>query len=120
MDENLTVQLAYIHGRIEAQLEAYAQSLGLPAAQLTSRMGTLLLGTQNGEVMGPARGVPKLRSEAAKGGEAMEPMAVAGSPRRRASGSSKAYWAKMTPEQRSKEMQRRTKKRLATIKAKAA
>jgi len=117
-NESLAVQIAYIHGRIEAQLEAFAQSLGLPTADLTGRMGSLLLYPQGGEIVGLARGVPKLRSKTAAGSKAVEPMAVVSGSRSGASGNAKSYWAKMTPEQRSAEMRKRYKKRLATIKAK--
>jgi hypothetical protein len=113
-EESIAVQVAYIHGRIEAQLEAFANSLNIPAAQLTSRVGALLLGSQGREDMGPARRVSKLRRETAAGSCTVEPVEVAGSTRGGASNrrkGPKGYWAKLTPEQRSEEMRRRYKKR---------
>jgi hypothetical protein len=113
-EDNLAVQIAYIHGRIEAQLESFAQSLNIPSSQLASRVGALLLGAQGGEIVGPARGVSKLRREAAAGSSSVEPVEMAGGTRGGAQNRSKGpkgYWAKLTPEQRSEEMRRRYKKR---------
>lgn len=118
-EENIAVQIAYIHGRIEAQLESFAQSLNIPASQLTSRVGALLLGSQGGEIVGSSRGVSKLRRETSAGDSSVEPLEVASSTRSRASNRKKGvkgYWAKLTPEQRSDEMKKRYKNRISTIK----
>jgi hypothetical protein len=124
--ENFEIQIAYIHGRIEAQIEGFAASLGVSAAELAGRLGELLLGAQGGERLGVDDRLPKLRGKAGAGGQGVESVALAGGTSGEraqqaksghldgvSAGGVKAYWAKMTPAARRKEMRRRLKKRLA-------
>lgn len=108
--KNFEVSIAYIHGRLEAQIEAFAQSLGIPARFLTNRLGTLLLVPEGGEVLRVADHLPVVRRKTAKRSKAVAKVAVVSRPRSKASSSGKgprAYWAAMTPKQRSVEMKRR-------------
>jgi hypothetical protein len=43
-EQRIAQRVAYIHGRIERELEAFAGSLAIPAVELTARVGALLLG----------------------------------------------------------------------------
>jgi hypothetical protein len=116
--------VAYIHGRIEAQLEGFAASLGLPARQLTVRVAALLLGPESGGLLGSENRVSSLPGASATADKATRTMAVAKRPYRKARRPSlqrgaAAYWAAMTPSQRSKEMQRRMKVRQSKLVAAA-
>lgn len=51
-DEYLSFPLGYAVGRTEAQLEAYARGIGLPAASFTSRVARLLQRAARGQVLG--------------------------------------------------------------------
>ena len=101
--------IAYIHGRIEAQLEAYAFGIGIPASELAARLGTLLLGTESGPVLGTHDRVPKLPSPPAARSKAVAKVALDG---RTSGGASKqrAYWASLSPLQRRREVRRRMQK----------
>lgn len=48
----LTFSLGYATGRTEAQLETYARGIGVPQAELTSRVARLLLRAARGQVLG--------------------------------------------------------------------
>ena len=101
--------IAYIHGRTEAQLEAYASALGLPPGELASRVGALLSGAASGQVLGTDNRVPKLPSSPAERSKAVAKVEMDG----RASGGAstqRAYWAKMSPLQRKREVRRRMQK----------
>lgn len=108
---NYETQIAYIHGRIEAQLDAFAHSLNLPAAELAYRVGALLLAAQGGESLGPNHNLSFVRNATAQRHQAVEPLALAGSTHSKASHGPKTYWSKMTKLQRSREMKRRMAKR---------
>lgn len=103
---------AYLHGRIEAQLEAFAASLNIPSYELTNRVATLLLVSPQGRVEDP---MPDMRRETTKARNSIRKVAVAR--RARKSRSQKVgkggYWKSMTPAQRGAEMQRRMNMRKA-------
>jgi hypothetical protein len=113
--------IAYLHGRIEAKLEAvfnteiaaYAQISGITEQQLAARVAALLQPAQGGKKLGPVNRVSNLPSKAAKRGTSVEPLAVAGGTRKRSTSQGskmKAWWAKLSPEERAKEVRRRRRK----------
>ena len=104
----LEVSIAYIHGRIEAQIDAFAGSLEIPPAYLASRLGSLLLGQEDGEVVGTEHHLPVMPRKTVAGGKTVAKVAVDGGTHR--GSTQKAYWANMTPQQRSAEWKRRFKK----------
>lgn len=53
--------ISYIFGRIEAQLEGYASSAGLPSGQLAGELGELLLRKAGGPLLGLPDRMPALR-----------------------------------------------------------
>lgn len=139
-EQKLRESIAYIHGRIERELEAFAGSLALPAVELTQRVGALLLGqgqwtgdrlpsvpSRRSALDSRQRSIPVAALESAiesHGGGAQSRLILpAPSP-----GTSEAptrqmtaqqqYWASKTPEQRSAEMRKRMKKWSPTAKAK--
>ena len=130
-DENqIALGVAYIHGRVEAQLERFADAMGISTLELTERLVEALRpaaadnlpGVRQTarskrdaflaalEVVEPAHG-HGARSEDERTGHAAKARAV------KARGSQLSYWAKFTPAQRKKEWARRLRKRTATIKA---
>ena len=118
----LNEAIAYLHGKIEAELNYLALAAGLDARMVTARVGALLSGAwQRAE-----SGLP-MRMESAYGrAGASKSLADVeggkqphghGAPHRAASKKRakklvgiKAYWAAMTPEQRSAEMAKRLRK----------
>lgn len=98
-------QIAYIHGRIESQLEGFASSLNLPARELTQRVGALLIGLPSGEPMGFTQRVRDVRSDAAARDEE-QPLAVDGRTRPNTRWRTKSGQL-MTPAQRKREAKRR-------------
>lgn len=104
-------QIAYIHGRIESQLEGFASSLDLPARELTQRVGALLIGLPSGEPMGFTQRVRDVRSDAAARDEE-QPLAVDGRTRPNARWRTKSGQL-MTPAQRKREAARRLAARRA-------
>lgn len=113
-DEKVESNIAYICGRIEAQLEGFAQSLGLPPAQLTTRVATLLLSMSGGLILGPKDRVSDMpRKTTKKYKVRSSKVAVARRTPSKTSAGIKAYWAKMTAEERSAEMTRRSKVKLS-------
>jgi hypothetical protein len=119
--ENLAVPIAYIHGRLEAQIEGFAASLDVSAGELAERLGELLLSGSGREGLGADDRLPKLRRKAGAGGKGVESVEVAGGTSsggaHAGKGGVKGYWDAMTPKQRKAEMQRRLKLRAPTIKA---
>ena len=123
----LNEAIAYLHGKIEAELNYLALAAGLDARMVTARVGALLSGAGHGA----ESGLP-MRMEPAHGrAGAGKPVADVegrqqphghGAPHRAASKKRskagkakklvgiKAYWAAMTPEQRSAEMAKRLRK----------
>jgi hypothetical protein len=113
--------LAYLHGRLEAQLEAFATSWGIPITELTARLATLLLTTASRRELGANDTVSTLLRATAEGNPTVESMAMDGNSHRIARGKRaqsaikkpskmRAYWAAMTKEQRRAEIMRRMKK----------
>lgn len=112
--------LGYLHGRIEKELEQFAIATGTPFAVVAQRISELLhpLG------QGFTSEVSHMRSITAGNGAAVAALEVVDYSRdheappdgtgkvqnNRGQGSgAKAYWARMTPEERAKEMQRRAR-----------
>lgn len=60
---------SYVIGRIEAQLEGFAASGNILKEELARSVGTFLLGTSNGAVMGTPNSVPNLPNTSTTGGE---------------------------------------------------
>jgi hypothetical protein len=126
-DGKLNEAIAYLHGKIETQLEFYSNAAGLDARMVTARMGALLSGAwqrADGGVpvrleSSPGRG----RGEAVADVEGGEQPHGRGASHRAAKGRRKgtktgkavsgikAYWAAMTPEERAKEVARRQRRR---------
>lgn len=109
----LDVSIAYIHGRLEAEVESFASSLGITSQELTRRVGILLLG----QGVGSGNSVPTVRVQTTTDSETVEQMARRSSASKRRAQKHpthakpfkgvKGYWAKMTAGQRSAEMNRR-------------
>src|SRR5258708_5566640 len=66
-------KVAYIGGRIETQLEAYANDLRIPYPQLAQRLANFLLGSGQG-VVNP---VPSVRDNPAKGSKTVATVEMA-------------------------------------------
>jgi hypothetical protein len=118
-DRKIEIGAAYLHGRIEAQLEIYATSMGVPSFELTNRVAALLLTGSQGST---ENSMPDMRGEATETRQALRKMEMAGRPskgRPRKTGP-RGYWAKMTPLERKSEMRRRYAVRLAKRKKEAA
>ena len=126
-EQQLRERIAYIHGRIEREIEAFATALSLPPMALTSRLGALLLGIPEGHDHSlpdvPVEAGPGSRVLAEVEGARQSHGGVARTRRQLAAGKrtgkaapdkvsegQKKYWADMTPEERSKEMARRRRK----------
>lgn len=60
---------SYIAGRVEAQIEAYAGSAGVPVADLTGWVGGFLLRKASGSLLGPVNSVSSLSETTANGNE---------------------------------------------------
>ena len=111
VEGDLSFWLGKYVGRIETQLEHFASRLGISSSELTHRLGTLLLSSASGEQVRPEDSVPTLRRASAAGNQSVRALALAGS----SSGQTqsligekqRAYWQRMTPEQRKKEVARR-------------
>lgn len=123
-EQQLRERIAYIHGRIEREIEAFAASLALPAVALTSRLGALLLGLDERD----AHRLPDVSMDARQGGRVLAEVESAGQSHggvaqsrgqlTAGNGTGKAatnkvrrnYWANKTEEERIKEMARRRRK----------
>ena len=114
--KSIDVATAYLHGYFEAKIEGFAESIHVPATELTERLGALFLGSKSRSPLGTEDSVPALRRRSSKAHKAPRPVAVASRTRRGAS-KQKSYWAKMSPTQRSAEVKRR---REVHLKKKAA
>jgi hypothetical protein len=109
---SLAFELGKYVGRIETQLEYFAGSVGLSAPQLTHRVATLLLSGAGREALRLENPVSPLRRSSTAGNKPVRALEMASgpsgaTPKVRAHGGPKQYWAKMTPEQRRNEMKRR-------------
>lgn len=107
----IEIGIAYIHGRIEAQIEAFAFGIGVPSASLAARVGALLLGNQNGKIVRIEDHMPTLRKKTAKAHTATRKMALVSNASRKPQRKN-TYWDRMTPRQRKAEMARRREKGL--------
>src|SRR6185312_8614684 len=107
-ERGIEVIVAYIHGRVEAQIEGFSNNLGIPTSELTTRVATLLLGMPSRSLEDRMSKVPRKTSKAYK---TMGSVEVASGSRGNTSRKGKKvthpYWSKLTPEQRKKEMKRR-------------
>jgi hypothetical protein len=142
-EQKLRERIAYIHGRVERELEAFAASLNVSPMELTHRVGYLLCGLGEGSEdplpdvrLAPGqRGALMAAMESTQrphgGGALSRPRAGGG----QVNGSGKAttgatatgeveltpiqrYWAQFTPEERSKLMKARVAKWSPEAKAK--
>jgi hypothetical protein len=111
--------IAYIFGRIEIQIEGFALRMGISAAELAHRVGTLLSAPPVGQILGPGDHLPHLQQAPRERDMHVEPLALAsGSHRVEASPAAKpragknggTFWKKMTEQERSAEMLRRLSK----------
>lgn len=127
----------YALGYIRCWLESYSSSSTLSADELATGVATLLLGQTGRQGMGLDNRLSSLRSNSAKRSKILESLEMARRPHgktpkrvmsargraaisraqkkrwRKVKGGQAAYWARMTPEQRSAEMKRRLQKRVA-------
>lgn len=76
-EAHVAIATAYIHGRVEAQLEGFAASLGIPTRQLTERVGQLLIGTEGRSALGLQPSVRHMRREAPEAHQGTREVAVA-------------------------------------------
>jgi hypothetical protein len=118
---SVEVGLAYIHGRLEAQVEIFATALGVPTIELAERMGSLLSSPARGSVLGSLDPLPNLRRGATADDPVSRPLALAsgshGQPSRkvkhqidRGVKTTRAHnsgWEALSPEDRKREMKRR-------------
>jgi hypothetical protein len=126
-DAKLNEAIAYLHGKIEAEIGFFAAAAGLNSGMVAARVGVLLSGAwQRAESSVPMRMEPAHRRAGAG-----KPVAdVEGSEQPHGHGAQhrtakkkrskagkkvkpngiKAYWDAMTPEQRSAEMTKRLRK----------
>lgn len=59
--ENFEYQVAYVYGRIESQLEVYANQLGIAFPELAQRLSELLRGKAHGKMVRAAHRVSSVR-----------------------------------------------------------
>jgi hypothetical protein len=96
--------IAYLHGRIDKEIELFAAStVHCTAAELTERLGTLLLATG----LRPGNQMSTLRGEAADNSETMATLALGSGSHSEAQGN--------IPKKRVKGLSAETKKRLSKI-----
>ena len=108
------VKVAYLHGRLEAEIERFASSMGISPLELTERLVELLLpqGKRSGHRLpvlqhdSPARRVPVAKVEVAVEPHGSRPQDRESKP----TSAIQAYWQNMTEAQRSAEMRRRMRK----------
>lgn len=130
--------IAYVHGRIDKELETFASSLGVQTSYLSTRIGALLLTSRTGmesnlpslrpatskersplesvERIEHARHASTWRKSAKRKSSSKAPKNKVASKKKPLS-SIKKYWAKFTPEQRKKIMAARHAKWSAAAKA---
>lgn len=131
-EQSLRERTAYLHGRIEREIEAFADSINVSKVELTQRLGALLLGIGTGhgdylshlstgrsymEARTGSTGTSPLESLGDTSSSSPQPewtttsisagQITKGEIERKHSKIAKGYWARMTPAQRSQEMQRR-------------
>jgi hypothetical protein len=97
---NHELQIAYLHGRLEVQIESAANSIGIPFHELAGRLGSLLLTSSGRQVLGAPDNMPTLRGETTGDRTTVAKVAVARRPYRRTQKVKKLnWWFKRTPEQ---------------------
>jgi hypothetical protein len=109
MNASTERSIAYIFGRTEAHLQAFAASMEIPYRELATRLGALLLsqGKGSGDRM------PIVPSNSSKPRKTLAKVALDGGThsgaqtQQKAVSGIKAYWAKMSPLQRKREIKRR-------------
>jgi hypothetical protein len=74
---SVEVGLAYIHGRLEAQIEIFATALGVPTIELAERMGSLLSSPARGTVLGSLDPLPNVRCRSSADDPVSRPLALA-------------------------------------------
>ena len=129
-DENqIALGVAYIHGRVEAQLERFADAMGISTLELTERLVEALRPAAADNLPGVRQTAGPKRdalaavevAESAHGhgarGEGKRAGHVAKARAVKARAGQQRYWDKFTPAERKKEWARRLRKRTATIKA---
>lgn len=133
-EQTLRERIAYIHGRLEYQIEAFADSLNVPRLELTQRLGAIFLGVGEGyadylsdlqsgryhlEAGSGSGTAPEVEGAVSSHGslpqperpqESVRPRQAAQDQVEHRGSAQKGYWAKMTPQQRRNEMRRRQAK----------
>jgi hypothetical protein len=119
-DGSFENRIAYIHGRLDQQIQGYAESLGIPTELLAERLATLLrpsgswsedqvsslrLPTEERPTVGKVEGTGDAHGKATQGGGGRVKSSYQ-------STGQKKYWDKFTPEEKSTEMARRLKVRM--------
>lgn len=61
-----SAQIAYIHGRIEAEIEGFAKALNISMGQLAYKVASLLLSQTNREILGTESNMSQMRRNSAK------------------------------------------------------
>lgn len=121
LERQIEVGIAYIHGRIEAQIENFAFAIGIPARELAERVGALLLSPPGGKVLGTKNSVSSLLGPSPIKRKSPRKMAVASDSHsglsHKGTKITHPYWSKLTPEERKAEMKRRRKVTLQKQKA---
>lgn len=110
---NFELAIAHLHGRVEQQIQQLAAEVGISANRIASGLAALLSPSWQGVF----NNLPAVRGEAPGARRGMEPLALAvhahsgeAQPSAKAQPATReipAYWAAMTPEQRSAEVKRR-------------
>jgi len=123
--DDLEKEVIYIKGRIDQQIEGYANRLGLPPSVLAERLVQLLHPDRswNKNKMSPLReNTPRVSKRL---GATLEVVKRTHNNMQQGEGSEaskvskiKEYWQRMTPEERKKEMDRRIALRNANMKRK--
>ena len=115
-ERSIEIAIAHLHGRIENQIEQFSAGFGIQANWVAARISDLLSpeGTRIQHHMST------VRIETTGMDRELEPLALAidahssetptATQAGRKTGGSRAYWTKMTPEQRSAEMKKRLNK----------
>jgi hypothetical protein len=101
-ETNKEIAIARLHGRIEHEIEVYSANVpNCSSQELIYRIGHLLAGSE-----------PKINVEKVKLHQQVREMDVSNTqaPKKPTVRSAGSYWAKLTPQERSKEMKRRRKK----------
>ena len=119
-------QIAYLHGRIEHELEGFASSLGVDLKEVSTRVGAALVSSAGGQSVRGPDSLPIVRRKTTKAHKAVAKVGLRGRMSRKPQGTVhhkksgiRQYWDRLTPKQRREEMQRRVAKRNKTLAAAA-